>query len=271
MIVRILSAVFLLPLLLVSLILLPEWFNVVLFGLMAAVAAWELLRGTGILKAIRPVLYSSVMAFVVVATSIITVEPVWILLAIFLFTVLLIIEMMISRMEIQFSSIAVCYVAGIVVPYLFASMARLYCADNGKFLVLIPFLISFVADSGAYFTGMFCGKHKLAPVISPKKTIEGAIGGVVAAIGGMAIFCIVLNIFFGFSVNYAAACIYGFVGAIVCIFGDLSFSVIKRQTGIKDYGNLIPGHGGILDRFDSTIFVAPVVEVLIIFWPVVVR
>ena len=118
---------------------------------------------------------------------------------------------------------------------------------------------------------MFLGKHKLAPKISPKKTLEGLVGGVVAAVVGMIIFCVILQHFFGFSYNIAAACVYGLLGSLAGVFGDLSFSVIKRQTGIKDYGNLIPGHGGILDRFDSTIFIAPLVEILMILWPVMVR
>ena len=87
---------------------------------------------------------------------------------------------------------------------------------------------------------------------------------------GMIIFCLVLNKYFDFSVNYFAAIAFGAIGSLVSVFGDLSFSVIKRQTGIKDYSKLIPGHGGILDRFDSTIFVAPVVEVLMGLWPVMV-
>ena len=143
--------------------------------------------------------------------------------------------------------------------------------DNGRFYIMIPFVIAFISDSGAYFAGRFLGKHKLAPTISPKKTVEGAVGGLLGAVLGMVIYGLVLQFAFDFSVNYFACVVYGLLGAVAGIFGDLCFSCIKRQTGIKDYSNLIPGHGGILDRFDSNIIIAPLVEILMIWWPVAVR
>ena len=132
-------------------------------------------------------------------------------------------------------------------------------------------MLAFLSDTGAYFAGLKFGKHKLAPVISPKKTVEGVVGGVLGAVLGMVIYCAVLNLGFQFRVNYLYAVVYGILGSAAGVFGDLCFSVIKRQTGIKDYGNLFPGHGGILDRFDSMMVVAPLVEVLMLIIPVVVR
>ena len=114
---------------------------------------------------------------------------------------------------------------------------------------------------------MFFGRHKLAPVISPKKTVEGAVGGVLLAILGMIIYAAILDLFFKFHVNYGYALIYGLLGALCGMFGDLCFSVIKRQAGIKDYGNLIPGHGGVLDRFDSLLLTGPLVEALLVLIP----
>ena len=139
------------------------------------------------------------------------------------------------------------------------------------FFILVPFILAFISDSGAYFAGKFLGKHKLAPTISPKKTIEGAVGGILGAIVGMLIYGVILQLAFGFQINYAAAILYGVIGSVAGVFGDLCFSVIKRQTGIKDYGNLIPGHGGILDRFDSMVMIAPLVEILMILLPVAVK
>ena len=131
--------------------------------------------------------------------------------------------------------------------------------------------MAFLSDAGAYFVGLRFGKHKLAPVVSPNKTIEGALGGLAGAILGMLIYAVVLDFLpGGLHVNYALALLYGFLGAAVGIFGDLCFSVIKRQTGIKDYGNLIPGHGGVLDRFDSMVMVAPLMEVLLLLLPIAV-
>jgi len=129
-----------------------------------------------------------------------------------------------------------------------------------------------VADSGAYFVGRSLGKHKLAPVVSPKKTVEGAIGGMIVNILGMMLYTFILSECFGFTqVNYFYAAIYGVLGAAASIIGDLTLSVVKRQVGIKDYGNLFPGHGGILDRFDSTMMVAPLAEILILLIPFAVK
>ena len=134
-------------------------------------------------------------------------------------------------------------------------------------MVLVPFTIAFLSDAGAYFVGIRYGRHKLAPVVSPNKTIEGALGGLGTAMAGMLIYALILDLAMGFDVDYALALLYGAAGSAAGVFGDLCFSVIKRQTGIKDYGNLIPGHGGVLDRFDSMMMVAPLIEALLVIVP----
>ncbi len=121
--------------------------------------------------------------------------------------------------------------------------------------IWLIFIIAFGTDIFAYFTGMFLGKHKLCPNLSPKKTVEGAVGGVLGAV--------VCSILFGvFFLAEGHAVSPGFIlmaamGSVMAQLGDLTASAFKRKMGIKDYGNLIPGHGGILDRFDSVLFVAP--------------
>ena len=124
-------------------------------------------------------------------------------------------------------------------------------------------------DAGAYFAGLRFGKHKLAPVVSPNKTIEGVFGGLAGAPIGMLIYTIILDLPLKLDVNYGIALLYGIVGSAVGTFGDLCFSIIKRQTGIKDYANLIPGHGGVLDRFDSLTMVAPLMEALLLILPLI--
>jgi phosphatidate cytidylyltransferase len=136
----------------------------------------------------------------------------------------------------------------------------------GKFVVLVPFAVAFINDAGAYFAGLYFGKHKLAPVLSPNKTIEGVIGGIIASVFSMVLYAVILQLA-DFRVSYGLAVLYGLLGAIAGAFGDLCFSVIKRQTGIKDYGKLMPGHGGILDRFDSMMTVAPLMEILLLWIP----
>ena len=126
--------------------------------------------------------------------------------------------------------------------------------DDYRILVWLVVITAFGTDICAYFAGVFLGKHKLCPVISPKKTWEGAIGGVL----GSVILCGVFGAIF-FRPLLIHCLIIGFAGSIISMFGDLTASVFKRKMGIKDYGNLIPGHGGILDRFDSVLFTGPVV------------
>ena len=127
---------------------------------------------------------------------------------------------------------------------------------DGKFLVWLIFLCSWGCDTCAYCVGMLIGKHKMAPVLSPKKSIEGAVGGVVGAALLGVIYAAATQ---GKMAEYALICA---VGALISMVGDLAASAIKRNQNIKDYGKLIPGHGGILDRFDSVIITAPVIYYL---------
>ena len=132
--------------------------------------------------------------------------------------------------------------------------------EQGAFLVWLVFLCSWGCDTCAYCAGVTLGKHKMAPVLSPKKSIEGAVGGVVGAALLGAIYAVAINRFApganADAVQYAIICA---IGAIISQVGDLAASAIKRNHDIKDYGKLIPGHGGILDRFDSVIITAPII------------
>ncbi len=126
--------------------------------------------------------------------------------------------------------------------------------------VWMTVIASFVTDIGAYFTGYYFGRNKLCPAISPKKTVEGAIGGTLCAVIAAGIFGLL------FTEGLFFHCLaMGLLASITSQLGDLSASVFKRHLGIKDYGNLIPGHGGILDRFDSFLFAAPTVYYYLIF------
>ncbi len=138
-----------------------------------------------------------------------------------------------------------------------------YIRDNipfGEYIYLLTFICSWTTDIFAYFTGRFLGKHKLIPTVSPKKTVEGAIGGVVFCIIALVLFGFIIDTFFDpygiISANYLVLAISGVFISVVSQTGDLVMSVIKRHYGIKDYGWLFPGHGGILDRFDSVLAVS---------------
>ena len=269
--IRILAAVVLLPLLLAVVLFLPKVVTAILFGAICAVGARELLKGTGLVKHPRLTTYSMIMAFfVAIWSSMWSVYPL-VLLGIFAFFCILFAEVLISHMEVSFTEVAISVMGGFVIPFLLSATVRLHNQEQGRVLILLPFVISFLSDTSAYFAGRFLGKHKLAPKISPKKTVEGLIGGVAGSVIGVVVYCAVLEKVWGFSVNGLYIPVYGILGSLAAVFGDLCFSAVKRQTGIKDYGNLIPGHGGVLDRFDSMVVVAPLVELLMLYIPMVVK
>lgn len=139
--------------------------------------------------------------------------------------------------------------------------------DAGKFVYLIPFLFGWVTDTFAYFTGRLFGKRKLIPAVSPKKTVEGAIGGAVCCALVAVLYGFLSALWFDASPNYIVLGIAGLVIAVVSQIGDLAMSAIKRQYGIKDYGKLLPGHGGLLDRFDSCMAVTVVLALINAYFP----
>ena len=148
-------------------------------------------------------------------------------------------------------------------PMMLSYVYQIRMTEDGLYSLWLIFLCSWGCDTCAYCVGMLFGKRKLAPVLSPKKSIEGAIGGVVGAAILGAVYGIAVNnsmVMENAPLYFAIICA---VGAVISQFGDLIASGIKRQHGIKDYGKLIPGHGGILDRFDSVIFTAPMIYALL--------
>jgi len=141
--------------------------------------------------------------------------------------------------------------------------------DNGRLLVVLAFLGAWLPDTFAYFAGRFFGKHKLIPQVSPKKTIEGSVGAVLGAVITFAVYGLILQFGFDYRVNYLWLSLLSLACGVVSQFGDLSASVIKRECGKKDFGNLIPGHGGMLDRIDSLVFIAPLVYYFLLIFEVI--
>ena len=132
---------------------------------------------------------------------------------------------------------------------------------EGKYLWLLVFIGPWLSDIFAYLVGRAIGKHKLIPEVSPKKTVEGSLGGIVFAAAGFVLYAFIVKRFFDPSLtpNYIVLAVSGAVVSVISQIGDLSASVIKRHFGIKDYGWLFPGHGGVLDRFDSVLLTAPII------------
>ena len=254
---RIVAAAVLVPFLFLIVLVAPESAAAAILGILLAIASYELLYRTGLVKHPRLVVYSSIMAFALSMWSYWGAVRAYFMLMLMAYSIALSAEMMMDHIKVHFETISMCYVSGVIVPYLLTALIRILTMDIGRYVILIPFIVAFMSDAGAYFTGLRFGRHKLAPVVSPNKTIEGVLGGLAGATIGMLIYTLILDLPLRLDVNYGVALLYGIVGAAAGTFGDLCFSIIKRQTGIKDYGNLIPGHGGVLDRFDSLSMVAP--------------
>ncbi len=152
----------------------------------------------------------------------------------------------------------------------FSALAVMRVLDgvgNGLWYVVLTLIISFMSDTGAYFVGTFFGKHKMAPVISPKKSWEGFFGGWAISVGCTALAAVVYYTVNDQSGYGTAVAIYAMIAAVlapISVCGDLLASIVKRHYGIKDYGNLMPGHGGVMDRFDSVLITAPLLLMMIV-------
>ncbi len=172
---------------------------------------------------------------------------------------------MFSKGNIKFSQGAelIALTAYVLVGFLAIVFLRLH-VEMGQYIYLLIFLGAWMTDTGAYFIGVFFGKHKLIPEVSPKKTVEGAFGGVLGCVLGYVIFAVVIDNFFDVTVNYLVLVLLAVFISVVSQCGDLIASYVKRERGIKDYGFIFPGHGGIMDRFDSIIAVAPVLYAIVL-------
>ncbi|HEY5585566.1 MAG TPA: phosphatidate cytidylyltransferase [Ruminiclostridium sp.] len=152
------------------------------------------------------------------------------------------------------------------VTYLMSFLILIRNLDSGVVLIWLIFIGAWGTDTMAYIFGRLFGKRKIIPEISPKKTQAGAIGGILGCIALMIAFGFIVDAYFGLKISFVALSLLGFLCGIISQIGDWSASAIKRYVNIKDFGNIMPGHGGVLDRFDSILFVAPVVYfVLVLF------
>ena len=191
------------------------------------------------------------------------------LCGLFVYVLLLFCEAIASRKRITLEKMGGAFFLSVFIPFFLSSFLRIRLMGNWEALVVLPFIVAFISDAFALFAGMAFGRHKLAPELSPKKTVEGAVGGFAGAVVCSVLYGALLQFAFRWQVSYAALALYGALGRVVSQLGDLSFSYIKREYGIKDFGNIFPGHGGVLDRFDSVIFCAPLIELLIRILPAV--
>ena len=157
--------------------------------------------------------------------------------------------------------------AGCLIPLALSSLVQLRGMQYGRYSVVLAVFLNFITDAVAYFGGIFFGKHRGVTKVSPKKSVEGYIFGFVGGILFSVLYGMLIAVIEGKSPMLLPLVLCGFVGSLVTELGDLVFSLIKRQYGVKDYGRILPGHGGILDRFDSMILCGPVVLFIVHYMP----
>ena len=268
------------PLILLIIFLLPAWVFGIALGAVSAVGVVEFLRATKVALGMRILIYAAVSGFAIpLVLSFWQMGMVHGLLVAVCLLLALFIEAMLhfnTPREISFSQISLVFFAGGILPLMLGTLSVLRAIISipipgmyfdGRVYVLIPILIAFTTDAGGYFAGGAFGKRRLIEKISPKKTIEGSLGGFAASFVTMLIFCLVMILAFSAEHNIVSVFLLSIVGSAVTQVGDLAFSLIKREYGVKDFSALIPGHGGVLDRFDSLIFVAPVICAFVFLWP----
>lgn len=186
----------------------------------------------------------------------------------YVYIVALFIIYMSNMHTVNLKDIAQTFLLTVYVAFMFAHIILVRNMEDGHLLIWLVLIGAFVTDTAALFGGKFFGRHKLCPKLSPKKTVEGSISGIIGCIIATLVFCLVGSIGFDLEPNYGRAIVLGFGASIVSQLGDLSASCIKRQFSIKDYGKIFPGHGGVMDRLDSLFFVAPFVYYMLLIFPI---
>ncbi len=259
---RILVAAIGIPLLLALLLLSPTICLAVALGVLIAIGAYELLGQTGYVKHPTLLIASMLMAFSVPFWFYFDCNIVSAVGGVLIYLIFLFSAAFASHESVTLGEIGASALAGIIIPAMFSTILLLADMEHYRCFVLLPFVAAFGSDAFALFAGMLLGRHKLAPVLSPNKTVEGAIGGAVGAMLLCTVYGVILQTAFGIAANYAVLLLFGLLGSAVSQFGDLTFSYMKRQFSIKDYGHLFLNHGGVLDRFDSVIFCTPLTVVL---------
>lgn len=280
MLKRIIVAVIFAPILFVLLFFMPPVWTMVLVAAIAGMASFELLRATRVAHHNGMYVYTAAAAVLVPVGSYLGQSCFHMssLVPVTLCALLLMCALFLSSIRrfgsddpIPLEHIMVCLFGGVALPSFLASLIYLRMMDQGRYLVLLPVICAFLTDAGAYFAGVFLGKHRGITKVSPNKSLEGYIGGILSGGIFMLLYALILNQFAGITVSYPIMAVYGLVGSAVTELGDLSFSLVKRQYGVKDYGNLLPGHGGMLDRFDSMIFAAPAMWLMVEMMPAMGR
>ena len=268
--------------LLAVILLLPPIATVVAASLVAAIAVWEAVRATHIGNHLGQLIVSMLMAaagpFLLLQSKYGLTLTV---LAVLVYVIAMAVMQIAAHEKVKIETTGYTMMMTLIIAVIFTCVAKLRLdgvdplapfatLQHGRYLILIALFIPWLADIGAYFAGVAFGKHKLCPTISPKKTVEGLIGGLIFSplVITATLYAYQLHAdVFVYSYSYWLLAGTAFVGSVLSVFGDLFASVIKRQHGLKDFGNVFPGHGGILDRFDSFLFALPIVALILDYIP----
>ena len=254
---RVLSGVIGLPIVALILIYGNIYIIDIFFAVIALLSIYEYMNAFK--KEYKPVKELGYLSCIIIAfIHIIPKEYILLTIALFITIIiaLLFMKVIASNMKTKVQDIAITFFGICYIVFFLAFIPLLYGMQNGKFLIWFILVAAWGTDTCAYFVGVKFGKHKFTK-ISPKKSKEGCIGGTLGSVIIAIIYTICINKFAGLEISYAYIAGITFVLSILSQIGDLAASTIKRTVGIKDFGNLIPGHGGMLDRIDSIIFIAP--------------
>lgn len=270
---RIIVAVIFVPLLLWVMLFLPTILWAVVISFIAAMAAFELLRATGEGKLTAPMQVLTVLSATLIPFG------AWCGAGVVVGCVCTFVVMLVSfwcairayqegESTLGLYHVLLTIFGGGVIPMALSALVVLQGMEHGRYLVLLAVILNFITDGAAYFGGVFLGKHRGITKVSPNKSLEGYITGVIGGAAFAALYGLFMGAMDHCEVALLPLALCGLLGALVTELGDLAFSFIKRQYGVKDYGHLLPGHGGMLDRFDSMIFCGPVVLFILTYLPV---
>lgn len=241
-------------------------------ALISVLSVYEIISALGLSKnyilLVPSIVFSAVLPFIE--------QQFYIDASYFIYTAVMFAALIFYHKYVTFRELGVIYSMALLIPTALQTVVQIRSlgGGHGMFYVIIAISSAWIADTGAFFAGSLFGKHKLCPNISPKKTVEGVFGGFVLNIAAMILFGYLFSVVYykhTVAISYPTLLLIGVFSTVMSILGDLSFSLIKRSCHIKDFGEMIPGHGGMLDRFDSVIFTAPFVYLLVQVMPIVIK